>query len=90
MSEGNMAAVAAMEWEDWLDPLEHALREGMHGYLRELLEAEVSAVLGRLRYGRQAGAKRTAMVTAGAKCAAPWDVCGSRFRWHGSWTRVGD
>ena len=57
MNEGNTAAVAAMEWDGWLDPLEQALREGVHGYLRELLEAEVSAVLGRLRYGRQAGAK---------------------------------
>jgi transposase-like protein len=43
--------------DDWIDPLEQALREGVHSYLRELLELEVTAALGRLRYGRQAGAK---------------------------------
>ncbi|MGA8277002.1 MAG: hypothetical protein WB784_02235, partial [Rhodanobacteraceae bacterium] len=31
--------------------------QGVHGYLRELLELEVTAALGGLRYGRQAGAK---------------------------------
>ncbi|MGH8279584.1 MAG: IS256 family transposase [Gammaproteobacteria bacterium] len=41
---------------DWMDPLEEALREGVQSYLRELLELEVTTVLGRLRYGRQSGA----------------------------------
>ncbi|HEX7325671.1 MAG TPA: IS256 family transposase [Rhodanobacteraceae bacterium] len=42
---------------DWVDPLEQALHEGVQRYLQELLEHEVAAVLGRLRYGRQVGAK---------------------------------
>lgn len=45
---------------DWVDPLEEALHEGVQQYLQELLEQlehEVAAVLGRLCYGRQAGAK---------------------------------
>lgn len=57
MNETTTAASAAMLLDDWLDPLETALREGVHSYLRELLELEVTQVLGRLRYGRQAEAK---------------------------------
>jgi transposase-like protein len=57
MSQGNTGAPAAPTLDDWIDPLEAALREGVHSDLRELLELEVTAALGRLRYGRQSGAK---------------------------------
>ena len=50
MNETTTAAAAAMLLDDWLDPLEAALREGVHSYLRELLELEVTQVLGRLHY----------------------------------------
>jgi transposase-like protein len=57
MSKGTTDARPATLLDDWIDPLEQALREGVHSYLRELLELEVTEALGRLRYGRQAGAK---------------------------------
>jgi putative transposase len=57
MSNVNTAVGSAAQFDDWIDPLEQALREGVHSYLRELLELEVTEALGRLRYGRQAGAK---------------------------------
>ena len=57
MNKDSTAVGPAMGLDDWIDPLEQALREGVHSYLRELLELEVTAALGRLRYGRQAGAK---------------------------------
>jgi transposase-like protein len=55
MSKGN--TMPAVMQDDWIDPLETALREGVHHYLRELLELEVTTALGRLRYGRQTEAK---------------------------------
>lgn len=42
---------------DWVDPLEQAMREGVHQFLQSLLEEEVAGALGRLRYGREAAAK---------------------------------
>lgn len=57
MSKGNTLERPAVMADDWIDPLETALREGVHHYLRELLELEVTTALGRLRYGRQAQAK---------------------------------
>ncbi|MGH8113668.1 MAG: IS256 family transposase [Rhodanobacteraceae bacterium] len=50
-------AVGADVGLDWIDPLEQALHDGVQQYLQELLEREVAEALGRLRYGRQAGAK---------------------------------
>ena len=47
MNERNTAA-AALEWDGWLDSLQHALRKGVHGYLRKLLDAEIAEVLGRI------------------------------------------
>lgn len=40
----------------WIDPLEQTLYEGVQSYLGELLELEVTAAQGLLRYG-QVGAK---------------------------------
>lgn len=57
MSKGNTLERPAVMADDWIDPLETALRDGVQSYLRELLELEVTAALGRLRYGRQAHAK---------------------------------
>lgn len=57
MSKGNTLERPALLQDDWIDPLETALRDGVQSYLRELLELEVTAALGRLRYGRQAKAK---------------------------------
>jgi transposase-like protein len=57
MSEDSRVTVASLGLKDWIDPLEQALREGVQTYLRELLELEVTAALGRLRYGRQTDAK---------------------------------
>lgn len=56
MAKDSTRQNAQAEVLDWMDPLEEALREGVHSYLQELLELEVTAVLGRLRYGRQSGA----------------------------------
>ena len=47
MNERN-AAAAALEWDGWLDSMQHALHKGVHGYPRELLEAEIAEVLGRI------------------------------------------
>ena len=38
MSKGNTLERPAVMADDWIDPLETALREGVHHYLRELLE----------------------------------------------------
>jgi putative transposase len=57
MSKGNTLERPAVMADEWIDPLETALREGVQSYLRELLELEVTAALGRLRYGRQGQAK---------------------------------
>jgi transposase-like protein len=57
MSKGITAAKDLPTLNDWADPLEHAFRVGVRSYLQELLEQEVTAALGRLRYGREATAK---------------------------------
>jgi transposase-like protein len=57
MSKGSTLERPAVMQDDWIDPLETALREGVQHYLRELLELEVTTALGRLRYGRQTEAK---------------------------------
>jgi putative transposase len=57
MNKDSTAVGSAIGLDDWIDPLEQAIRDGVNSYLRELLELEVTAALGRLRYGRQDGAK---------------------------------
>lgn len=57
MSKDSTEVRPANPLDDWIDPLEQSLREGVQSYLRELLELEVVKALGRLRYGRQDGAK---------------------------------
>ena len=57
MNKDSTAVGSSLGLDDWIDPLEQALRDGVNSYLRELLELEVTAALGRLRYGRQDGAK---------------------------------
>ncbi|MBS0311924.1 MAG: IS256 family transposase [Proteobacteria bacterium] len=57
MSKDSTAVGSALGLGDWIDPLEQALRDGVNSYLRELLELEVTAALGRLRYGRQGAAR---------------------------------
>lgn len=37
---------------DWFDPLDDVLRDGIRGYVQALVELEVTAALGRIRYGR--------------------------------------
>jgi transposase-like protein len=57
MSDVTTAVRPATALDDWIDPFEQAIREGVHRFAQELLEAEVSEVLGRLRYGRGPGTK---------------------------------
>src|ERR1035438_3029047 len=38
--------------DDWFDPLETGVRKRIRGFIEELLEAELDAVLGRDRYER--------------------------------------
>jgi len=57
MSKGNTAAPAAPMLSDWIDPFEEALRNGVHEFVQQLLEAEVSEALDRLRYARTPSAK---------------------------------
>ena len=38
--------------DDWFDPLETGVRTRIRGFIEELLEAELDAVLGRDRYER--------------------------------------
>jgi hypothetical protein len=49
MSKVTIAAGAAMLPKDRVDPLEQAIREGVQRFVHELLEAEVTEALGRLR-----------------------------------------
>ncbi len=42
---------------DWFDPLEEALRQQIRGFVEELLEEELEAVLGRRRHERASPAK---------------------------------
>jgi len=57
MSKAITAGAAPFEPDDGFDPLEQAFRVGIRSYLQELLEQEVTEALGRLRHGREAGAK---------------------------------
>lgn len=43
--------------EDWFDPLETAVRGRIRGFIEELLEAELAAVLQRGRYDRRGAAR---------------------------------
>ncbi len=52
MSHNTTAVGSTVAFNDWIDPLEQALREGVNRYLQELLEHEVNEALGRLRYAR--------------------------------------
>lgn len=57
MSKGITTSKGLPTLGDWIDPLETAFRSGVQGYLQALLEEEVTAVLGRLRHGREATAQ---------------------------------
>jgi putative transposase len=49
------AAEKASElFDNWFDPIENALRDRVRGFIEELLQAELEAVLVRPRYGRLA------------------------------------
>lgn len=52
MSNDTTAIDPTVAFNEWIDPLEQTLRQGMQHYLQELLEREVDEVLGRLRYRR--------------------------------------
>ena len=57
MSNATTTIAPLLALEDWVDPLEQAFRSGVRTYLQELLELEITDALGRLRHGRQPGAK---------------------------------
>lgn len=57
MSKGITGSEGLLTLSDWVDPLEQAFRNGVQGYLQELLEQEVTAALGRLRHGREEAAR---------------------------------
>lgn len=57
MSKGSTAAPAAPTLSDWIDPFEQALRKGVQDFVQEMLEAEVTDALDRLRYARGPAAK---------------------------------
>ena len=40
---------------DWFNPLEAGVRHQIRSFIEEMLESELSAALGRARYGRNAG-----------------------------------
>ena len=58
MRNGTMGSTNLLEGSEWLDPLERQVRGGVRQFLQELIEQEVTEVLGRLRHGRAEGAKR--------------------------------
>jgi transposase-like protein len=41
-------------FDDWIDPIESAVRARVRGFIEELIEDELEAVLARPRYGRRA------------------------------------
>ena len=41
--------------EAWFDPIETGIRERVRGFIQELLEQELTAILGRTRHERAAG-----------------------------------
>ena len=41
---------------DWFDPVESGIRQQIRSFLQGMLEEELAAALGRIRYGRAAGA----------------------------------
>jgi transposase-like protein len=57
MKKVNTAIDPAVRLDDWIDPLEEALRNGVQQFVQQLLEEEVSTALGRLRYRRSVEAK---------------------------------
>ncbi len=58
MNDVTTAARSPASLNDWTDPFEQAIREGVQRFAQELLEAEVSEVLGRLRYWVRCSAGR--------------------------------
>lgn len=50
------APAVPLPGSDWFDPLESAVRQQIRSFIGEMLEDEVTAALGRARYGRQARA----------------------------------
>ncbi|RJT30062.1 hypothetical protein D3227_31065 [Mesorhizobium waimense] len=62
-------------FDNWFDPIEAGLREGVRGFIETMRETELEAVLARPQYGRQPAARSDE--TAG--------VAGHR---HGSRTRT--
>ena len=44
-------------FDDWFDPIETSLRERVRGFIEQVIEAELDAVLCRPRYGRPAGSE---------------------------------
>jgi transposase-like protein len=63
--------------DSWFDPIESAVRDRVRGFIEELIEGELAAVLARPRYGRRA--------TNGEGVANAAGVAGHR---HGSRTRT--
>lgn len=57
MRNGITGSTDLLAGSDWLDPLEQQVRGGVRQFLQELIEQEISEVLGRLRHGRAEGAK---------------------------------
>src|SRR5271167_629352 len=54
--------------DDWFDPLENGVRTRIRGFIEDLLEAELDAALGRVRYARPgAGGDGSAKCAAGAR-----------------------
>src|SRR3954452_17250014 len=52
MDENSTERPALLTGEAWFDPIEAGLRERIRGFIEELLEQELTAVLGRPRHGR--------------------------------------
>ena len=65
-------------FDDWFDPIEHAVRARVRSFIEELIESELSAVLARPRYGRRSK-------DDGVAAAGSGGIVGYR---HGSRTRT--
>ena len=64
-------------FDDWFDPIEHAVRARVRSFIEELIESELATALARPRYGRRATNGEGVETSAG--------VAGHR---HGSRTRT--
>jgi putative transposase len=83
-AEKPAATVTAQLFEDWFDLIEAAVRERVHGFIKELIEEELDEALSRRRYVRRQHKSDAVPQTAApdSEDTAKPALCGHRHGHH--------